>query len=283
MINAILYVRRIAAIFSSSLSAILLLALATPPAQALPAACSKITIQGEVSSRQAWSAPLGQGWVLRLLPVQPADKYSGWDIVLNRTPGDRIEPAGFPDAVFLATPPYGSLNEREIATTYGLRAQDAIGWNPRTFRFLTDPAVFQAAQKLYLSSPSLSSHSAADPKVSARLLDLIHSASQGELHILDARLAPGVADPAPYAQNWALAAARTPYQVLPSPSGQPTPRGAALDALHSDTLAAARLARPRRLDRPLCALPALFSSALNFLPASGLNRTDTSPATSLAS
>ncbi|MGA2252691.1 hypothetical protein [Terracidiphilus sp.] len=218
MINAITCIRRIAAIFSGCLSALLLSGLALPPAQALSAACSRIIIQGEVSFGQAWSAPLGQGWVLRLVPVQPADKYSGWDIVL-----DRAEPAGFPDAVFLATPPYGSLNEREIATTYGLRAQDAIGWNPRTFRFLTDPAVFHAAQQLYLSS-----HGAADPKTAAGLLDLIHSASQGELRILDARIAPGIADPARYAQNWALSAARAPYQVLPPPSGQPTPRGALL-------------------------------------------------------
>lgn len=215
MINAIPYVRRIPAIFSACLSALLLSGLASPPAQALSAACSKITIQGEVSSRQAWSASLDQGWVLRLVPVQPEDKYSGWDIVL-----DRIHPAGFPDAVLLATPPYGSLNEREIATTYGLRAQDAIGWNPRTFRFLPDSAAFHAAQQLYLSS-----HGAADPKTSARLLDLIHSASQGELRILDVRLAPGIADPVPYAQNWALAAARTPYQVAPSPPVSP-PRAA---------------------------------------------------------
>ncbi|WP_058186134.1 hypothetical protein [Terracidiphilus gabretensis] len=223
MINAILHVRRIASIVSACLSAFLLSGLASPPVQALPTACSKITIQGEVSSGQAWSAPLGQGWVLRLVPVQPGDKYSGWDIVLNRTPGDRIEPAGFPDAVFLATPPYGSLNEREIATTYGLRAQDAIGWNPRTFRFLLDPLAFHAGQQLYLSS-----HGAADPKTSASLLDLIHSASQGELRIVDARAVPGIADPASYAQNWAIAAARTPYQAVAPIGGQPTPRGALL-------------------------------------------------------
>jgi hypothetical protein len=218
MINAIPYVRRIPAIFSAGLSVLLLSGLASPPARALSAACSKITISGEASSGQEWSAPLGQGWILRLVPVQPADKYSGWDIVL-----DRVEPAGFPDVVFLATPPYGSLNEREIATTYGLRAQDSIGWNPRTFRFLLDTVAFHAGQQLYLSL-----HGAADPKTSASLLDLIHSASQGELRIVDARAVPGIADPASYAQNWAIAAARTPYQVVAPPGGQPTPRGTLL-------------------------------------------------------
>ncbi len=185
---------------------------------AAPATCSRITIQGEVSYGQAWSAAIGQGWVLRLVPVRPAEKYSGWDIVL-----DRVEPAGFPDAVFLATPPYGSLNEREIATTFGLRAQDAIGWNPRSFRFLTDPATFRAGQKMYLTG--FSSQRAADPKAAGRLLDLIQSASQGELRILDSRLAAGIGDPAPYAQNWALAALRGSYQSVPPPSGRPTERG----------------------------------------------------------
>jgi hypothetical protein len=215
MIDAIPYQRLGVTFFSACVAAFLLFALAWSSSHGPPAACSKIVIQGEVSFGKEWSAPIGQGWVLRLVPVQPADKYSGWDIVL-----DRAEPAGFPDAVLLATPPFGSLNEREIGTTFGLRAQDAIGWNPRTFRFLTDPAAFHAAQQLYFSS-----HGAVDSKSSARILNLIQSASQGEFRILDSHLAPGIADPAPYAQNWALAAFRTPHQVVPPPSGQPTPRG----------------------------------------------------------
>ena len=226
MIDAIPYRRRSAAIFSACVAAFLLLALSSLPAHAFSAACAKITIQGEVSYGKEWSAPIGQGGVLRLVPIQPSDKYSGWDIVL-----DRIEPAGFPDAVFLATPPFGSLNEREIGITFSLRAQDAIGWNPRTFGFLTDPATFHAAQQLYLSS-----HGAADPKSSARLLDIIQSASQGEIRILDSHLAPGIADPASYAQNWALASFHTPHQVVPPPSGQPTPRGVLLWMRFSLTL-----------------------------------------------
>ena len=210
---------------SAGILVFLFSAFASLPADALPA-CSKVTIQGELLAGQEWSAPIGQGWVLHLVPVQPADKYSGWDIVL-----DRIHPAGFPDAVFLATPPYGSLNEREIATTFGLRAQDAIGWNPRTFRLLTDLDAFHSAQQLYLAS-----HGAADPHTASRLLDLIHSASTGELRILDARIAPGIADPAPYAQEWALAAARTAYQTVPPPSGQSTPRGSFISIRFSFTL-----------------------------------------------
>jgi hypothetical protein len=204
------------------------LIVASLPAYASAGSCSKISIQGNVSSGKEWSSPIGQGWVLRLMAVQPAGKYSGWDIVL-----DRVTPAGFPDAVLLANPPYGSLNEREIATTYGLRAQDAIGWNPRSFRFLTDPLAFHDAQKLYIASHGLSPEGTQDAKVAAglheaRLLDLIRSASPGELRILDAEIAPGVGDPTSYAQNWAMSSIHTPYQVMPSPSGQATARGALL-------------------------------------------------------
>jgi hypothetical protein len=218
--------RRVARIRRLPARALFLLVLFAIPARALPGACSRITIEGEVSAGQEWSAPLGHGWVFRITPVQPAGKYSGWDLVV-----DRAQPAGFPDALHLATPPYSSLNEREIATTFSLRAQDVIGWNPRTFHFLTDPAAFRSAQQLYLSS-----HGPADPQTAARLLDLIRSASPGELRILDARLSPGIADPALYAQNWALAAARTPHQVVPPPSGNATPRGLLLWMRFSITL-----------------------------------------------
>lgn len=200
-----------------------ILVLVLLPAHAFAGSCSKISIQGSISTGKEWSSPIGQGWVLRLMAVQPADKYSGWDIVL-----DRVAPAGFPDAVLLANPPYGSLNEREIATTYGLRAQDAIGWNPRSFRLLTDPQAFHEAQQLYISSHGFSPQGTQDAKISARLLDLIRSASSGELRVLNAEIALGVGDPTSYAQNWAMSSIHTLYQVMPSPSGQATARGALL-------------------------------------------------------
>ena len=181
------------------------------------ATCTRVTAEGEVSAGRIWEAPLGNGWSFRLVPIQPAEKYSGWDMVV-----DRAKPAlGFPDALYLATPPYGSLNEREVGTTYGLRAQDAVGWNPRSFRFLTDEAAYRAAQQAYHALPKGPAASGSD-EASARLLKLIGSASAGELRILEARLATGVADPVPYAQRWALAAAHTSQKLE---QGQPSPRG----------------------------------------------------------
>jgi hypothetical protein len=185
--------------------------------------CVKVVLEGDVAAGREWKAAIGQGWVFRIVPIPPLEAgYSGWDLVV-----DRDKPAGFPDALYLATPPYRSINEREIGTTYGLRAQDAIGWNPRSFHFLTDPHALREAQIPYLAA--LEPHKdAVSPagvsQASARLLELAKGAAQGEFLVLDSHLSPGVADPAPYAERWAAAAARMQHEV--ETNGAVSPRGA---------------------------------------------------------
>ena len=218
-----------------ALSAALVLALAVPALAAPPhpAACTRVELTGKVNAGQEWKAPIGEGWVFRLVPIAPGSAgYTGWDLVVDRDP-----PAGFPDALLLATPPYNSINEREIGTTYGLRAQDAIGWNPRSFRFLTNPAAFLQGQKLFLalssqlqapsgkSSGASSNEDPAVARLTRQLMDLQSRAAAGELRILDVGLAPGIADPEPFAQSWALRAARTPVTLVPPTGSKPTPRG----------------------------------------------------------
>jgi len=191
---------------------------------AADSSCQKIVLQGEVSAGQFWQASLGQGWVFRIQPIQGG--YSGWDLVV-----DREQPAGFPDALLLATLPYNSINEREIGTSFGLRSQDAIGWNPRSFHFLIDPAALRQARQLYLSlarDGKLSGSAATTAKASRDidlLLQLEKDKASGELRIEDSRLTPGVADAAPFAQAWALAAMRTPHQEVAAPDGKSSPRG----------------------------------------------------------
>jgi hypothetical protein len=58
-----------------------------------------------------------------------------------------------------------------------------------------------------------------------RQLKINRKSSTGQFQIVDARLVPGVADPAPYAQNWALALSRTPHTFGQSAQGQSSPRG----------------------------------------------------------
>jgi hypothetical protein len=183
--------------------------------------CNKLALEGDVTSGHEWKAALGQGWVFRVVPVSPGQAgYSGWDLVV-----DRAQPAGFPDALYLATPPFGSINEREIATTFDLRAQDAIGWNPRTFRFLIDPKSLLDAQKAWRKAVQAKPADSTDAAAMNRLLELQRNAAIGELRIIDARFAPGTADPQPFAQQWALAASRTQHQIESAANGQGSARG----------------------------------------------------------
>jgi len=175
-------------------------------------------LAGEVGAGNAWQAALGEGWVFRVLPIPAGMKaYSGWDLVV-----DRAQPAGYPDALLLATPPYNSINEREIGTTYGLRAQDALGWNPRSFRFLANPAALREGQRLFRQ---LTATGPAQSSAAGKLLALTSHAATGQFRILDARLIPGVADPAPYAQNWARQYERTQHSVESNMGNPSTPRG----------------------------------------------------------
>ncbi len=193
--------------------------------------CIRVDFTDMVNMGQEWKAPLGEGWVFRIVPIVPgADGYTGWDLVV-----DRLPPAGYPDALLLATPPYNSLNEREIGNTFGLRAQDAIGWNPRSFHFLTNATDLSEGQKLLQTLTSLikaqpqgTQKEQADPNIKLltdELMALGNGAASGQLRILDAGLAPGMADPAPFARNWSQQASQTSYILVPQSSGTQTARG----------------------------------------------------------
>lgn len=215
-----------AVLAAALLSSIAPRVLAAPPR---PGACTRVELTGLVNAGEEWKTPLGEDWVFRVLPIVPGPAgYTGWDLVVDRDP-----PAGYPDALLLATPPYNALNEREIGTTFGLRAQDAIGWNPRSFHFLTNPSAFKEGQKLFLElSKLLEAQSGASAKenpavaqLTCQLTELRAGAAAGELRILDAGLAPGTADPAPFAQHWAQQSAFQSYILVPQSGTNPTPFG----------------------------------------------------------
>jgi len=228
------------AVWPSALAAALLLALAVPclAAPPRPAVCTRVELTGKVNAGEEWKASLGEGWIFRVVPIAPGSAgYTGWDMVVDRNP-----PAGFPDALLLATPPYNSINEGEIGTTFGLRAQDAMGWNPRSFRFLIDPSAFLQGQKLFLAlSSQLQATSGKPPGASSKedpastspavarltrqLMNFESRAATGQLRILDAGLSPGIADPEPFAESWALRAARMQTTLVPPAGSKPTPRG----------------------------------------------------------
>lgn len=164
-------------------------------------------LAGEVSRGQEWSAPIGEDWRFRLVPIPDLGHgYSGWDLVVDREQG---RDTGYPDALLVATPPYGSLNEREVGTTFGLRAQDAIAWTPRHFRFLTSSRDLARARELFRTLTGADENSIPEKdklKLSAsetELLRLISGAATGQFTMQDARLVAGTGDAAPFAVSWA--------------------------------------------------------------------------------
>ncbi len=175
--------------------------------------CTRIQLDGAVTAGKEWQAAVGQGWRIRLVPIAPSGKgYQGCDLAFDRESG-----GGYPDALLLATPPYGSLNEREIGTTFGLRAQDAIAWSPRRFRFLTTVGALEQGRKLFGRLATLGGGRwAVDGDVSRELLQLVSGASEGKLTIASAEIVTGTADPAPYARQWATQLGRVPHTILPS-------------------------------------------------------------------
>lgn len=200
-----------------------------------PHTCGTMVLNGEVSAGQGWKAAIGEGWTFRVLPIpkgKTASVVGGWDLVV-----DRERPAGFPDGLLMATPPYNLINPREIATTYGLRAQDAIGWNPRHFRFMTNRKDFRQAQRLYLfldrygqfggkaKAVATGRRKKALKRAMARFVKLAKESSPGEFEIVDARLTPGMGPVKPYAANWALQSAKVQHVDEAPPGGTPTALG----------------------------------------------------------
>jgi hypothetical protein len=76
-----------------------------------------------------------------------------------------------------------------------------------------------------MGSAGHASENAPEARATRRLMELERQSSAGEFHIVDARLVPGIADAAPYAENWALAASRTPHTFEQAAQGKSTPLG----------------------------------------------------------
>jgi hypothetical protein len=193
-------------------------AAASPQSQA----CSKLVLEGEVNAGGSWQHAITNGWAIRLLPITAAGQsYTGWDVVVGKD-DDRE----YPDALLLATPPYDSLSEREIGTTYGLRAQDAIAWTPRHFHFLSKDAQVERARKLFREITSGHSWPGIE-QASQDLLNMVGDGAGmgvGELAVLDAKIVPGAGDPPPFARQWLPRLNSVPHTVVQA-NGAPGPRG----------------------------------------------------------
>src|SRR5580700_4257051 len=145
-----------------------------PPSQP---ACKAAIVEGEVNAGQPYSQAIGGGLRLYFQPLS-----SGWIVRVLPSSG----PAGEHDYAELATPPYQSVTPLAISTDFAFRAQDAIGWNPRRFRFATSAASFHRLEQAYLRFEAGGAAPSAD--VQAELARQIAQTSEATLTILDSRL-----------------------------------------------------------------------------------------------
>ncbi len=182
-------------------------------AQSRQTACVQVVLEGEVQAGQSWSRPIGQGLQVMLDPIG-----SGW--ILRVFPQAGVRPAH--DYAELATPPYQSVNPLLFSTDFSFRAQDAVGWNPRRFRFALNAEDYQKLLKAYEAYRSTRSPS---PDAQAELVKVVQHMPEGAFEILDARLVPGTGDQTPAAAAVAAHFTTTAH-TLDMPSGaKPTSLG----------------------------------------------------------
>jgi hypothetical protein len=178
-----------------------------------PASCRVGALEGEVRSGEAFVRPIGNGLEVILEPLA-----SGWIL--------RVLPAGKPrpphDYAELATPPYHSVSPLLISTDYSFRAQDAVGWSPRRFRFAQDERSFQALLKAYGEYESKGTGSSVAQQT---LAGLVSRAAEATFTILDAHLVPGTGDQAAAAAAVAAHFAATAHTLEKPADGKTTTLG----------------------------------------------------------
>jgi hypothetical protein len=178
-----------------------------------PGACRRMVIEGEVAAGRGYEKVFGGGLKVGLEPIA-----EGWAI--------RVMPARGPrdphDSADLASPPYRSLSPLIVSTGLGFRAQDAVGWNPRRFRYAGTPAAHAALEKLYERVTSGKPPSPADD---AEIGRLVAASPEGTLEILDAGLIPGTADQVETANAVAVHFLTTAHQIDQPADGKGTPLG----------------------------------------------------------
>jgi hypothetical protein len=165
------------------------------------AECSSAVLEGEVSAGKSFEQvfapglkfllePIASGWIVRVLPVG--------------------EPRGPHDDAGLATPPYRSVTPLAVSTDFSFRAQDAVGWNPRHFRYEATTTDFRAMRALYDAAAG------GDARAGNALAEIAARQPEAELKILDAHFVPGTNDQAQIAATVASHFEATPHTEEPS-------------------------------------------------------------------
>jgi hypothetical protein len=109
-----------------------------------------------------------------------------------------------------------------ISTDFSFRAQDAVAWNPRHFRFAADNATFAEIAEAYREYRATSVPSASAVN---RLAETVSRASEGTVQLLDAHLVPGTGDQSRMAAAVASHFSTTAHSLERPADGKGTPLG----------------------------------------------------------
>ena len=171
--------------------------------------CSQVSFEGDVRAGEGFEKVFAPGLKFYLEPLR-----SGWIVRVLAANEPRVPH----DYAELATPPYRSVSPLLISTDWSFRAQDAVAWNPRRFRYAANAEVFRRLAGIY------DKVMAGDAVSSARAAELVSAQPEGVLQILDVKMVPGLADQAQMAATVASHLAETPHEVdqsqTPSPLGR---------------------------------------------------------------
>jgi hypothetical protein len=183
-------------------------------------ACRRGVLDGEVRAGETFARPIGRGLEVRL---EALSWGSGWALrIVPKSGMSKGLPPGIFDYAQLATPPYSAVNPRLVSTDYSFRAQDAVAWNPRRFRYAAGATEFSRLVAVYerymrVSPPTLESEN--------ELARMVSEEPEGTLEILDARLIPGTANQAGTAALVASHFSTTAHTVEEPQDGKGSPLG----------------------------------------------------------
>ena len=206
--------------------------------------CARVVVDGEIHAGQEFRQTAVPGLEIQLEP-SPA----GWRLRVVATATEQ----GSEDLAEMATPPYRSVSPLLISTDFSFRAQDAIGWNPRHFRYAAGERSYGELRRL---------RRALDPGGSAarqremELADVVSTQPEGTFDIIDAHLVPGTADQTRAASMVAGHFVTTAHSLDQPPSGRPSLLGQLTWIRFRVSLAIsprARVTAPARMERTACA------------------------------
>ncbi len=184
------------------------LVVSSAAAKSSPAGCP-VVLMGEVRQGEAFNRPIGTGLLFALEPVR-----NGW--VIHVLPEQGSRPAV--DYAAVVTPPFRSVNPLLLTTDWGFRAQDVVGWNPRSFHYVRSHANFASAEHAYseaLRSPHPS------PAQTTAVANAVAASAEGKFEIVDARLLPGTADPSSAAAMLGTRFSTTAHSIINAEGGGP--------------------------------------------------------------